>query len=396
MVCSIADRVKYTIERCYMKDTRIYVCHTLYHVFISILKELNIHDESRGSADIALSTVFMDWGSLSDRLEDSGIFSHVLSLKERYCEEFPDIAVYKQNHGNIIKHTINRIIFTKKFGKALDELIDIDFKKYDDIYVYCDSDPIGYYLNYHHIKYHAMEDGLDCLKNFDAAHFDNAGHFRLKAFLASLNLIFIQNGYSKYCIDMEINDDSYLDYEFAKYRVVPRAPLMAAISSSDKKRIIDVFLEDADAIRQKLKDKEDCILFLTEGYPGDNKEARIAISKEVLTDYCHISIDSSKVAKDEPHVIIKPHPRDDVDYEALYPMCTVIHGKFPIEVLNFMEGIRFKKAISIITSALDSMEFVDDKINIGPHIYDKYEPIEKHLFMTEPWDKAHPIGDTDV
>lgn len=36
----------------------------------------------------------------------------------------------------------------------------VDFKKYQDIYVFCDSDPIGYYLNYKKIHYHAVEDGL--------------------------------------------------------------------------------------------------------------------------------------------------------------------------------------------------------------------------------------------
>ena len=47
--------------------------------------------------------------------------------------------------------------------------VPVNLKEYKDIYVYCDSDPIGYYLNQNHIRYHAVEDGLNCLKNFDAA-----------------------------------------------------------------------------------------------------------------------------------------------------------------------------------------------------------------------------------
>ncbi len=38
--------------------------------------------------------------------------------------------------------------------------------------------PIGYYLNQNHIRYHAVEDGLNCLKNFDAARYDDRGHFQ--------------------------------------------------------------------------------------------------------------------------------------------------------------------------------------------------------------------------
>ena len=38
--------------------------------------------------------------------------------------------------------------------------------------VFCDSDPIGFYLNLKHIYYHSVEDGLDTLKNNDLANID--------------------------------------------------------------------------------------------------------------------------------------------------------------------------------------------------------------------------------
>ena len=84
---------------------------------------------------------------------------------------------------------INRMIFTKKLAKCeIPYLGVIDFEAYKDIYVYCDSDPIGYYLNYKHIYYHALEDGLDCLKNDDDAYHANYGHFGLKAWFSAHNL----------------------------------------------------------------------------------------------------------------------------------------------------------------------------------------------------------------
>ena len=182
-----------------------------------MLKEMAEY-KSTGSADIALSDIFMDFGDLNERLEASGLFNHVHKLHEVRDENIPGLMKYKQNHNNILVHLVNRLIYTKKYGKAQDEFFDIDFKKYKDIYVYCDSDAIGYYLNYHHIYYHAVEDGLDCLQHSDAAHEDNEGHFGIKALLAKHNLIFIQNGYSKYCLDMEINDDSFLKYKFEKLK----------------------------------------------------------------------------------------------------------------------------------------------------------------------------------
>lgn len=350
--------------------TRIYVCHTLYHIYISVLKELNLPKEKQGRADIALSTVFMDLSSVSEGLKESGIFREVLIMEERRAEDFPEIVKYRKNCGNILIHLFNRLKYTKKLGKKQCEFIKIDFRRYEDIYVFCDSDPIGYYLNYMHIPYHAVEDGYNCLKVFDAAHVDNKGHFELKAKLSKLGLIFIQNGYSRYCIDMEINDDSFFDYKFDGYVVVPRKKLEENIRKEDKIRILRIFVPDADELSGKLKGLSDCTLFLTEGYPGDRPDIRIKVADEIMEKYIG-----------GENVVIKPHPRDDVDYTSIYPKAVVIRGKFPIEVLNFLDGIHFKKAVSIITSALDNISFADEKINIGPGIYDNYEPREKHAFM---------------
>ncbi len=361
------------------KKARIYVCHTLYHVYVSLLREMTMYQDA-GGADIALSDIFMDFGDLDQRLLASGVFGGVRRLHEVRDENIPGLMKYKENRHNILIHLVNRLIYTKKYGKAQDRFFDIDFKHYDDIFVYCDSDAIGYYLNYHHIYYHAMEDGLDCLRHSDAAHEDNEGHFALKAFLARHNLIFIQNGYSKYCLDMEINDDSFIKYRFDKYKVVPRRPMEEALDSGQKKTMLKIFLPDADEIVRKLAGCGDCILFLTEAYPNVTA-VREEVAKEIIGEHCR-----------GRRVVIKPHPRDDVDYEALFPECVVVHGKFPIEVLNFIEGIHFSKAISIITSVMGSIRFADEKINLGPHIWDKYEPVEKHILMNRMWDRLHPGG----
>lgn len=349
---------------------RIYVCHTMYHVYVALLKEMEIIRKGEcEKADIALSSMFMDFGDLPSYLRKVEIFDEILPLDEKRFTDFPELLAMKEDQGNLYRNLKQRIRFTKAYGKKQEEFIHIDFKSYKDIYVFCDSDPIGYYLHTHKIKYHAVEDGLDCLKRFDAAHYDNRGHFGLKAFLAKLGWIHIQNGYDKYCIDMEINDDSYFDYKFSKYKVVPRKPLEDALTKEQKKQMVQVFIPGAEELLQKLSGKEDCVLFLTEAYPKE-AEIRKAVAKEIVETYCK-----------DTHVIIKPHPRDDIDYEKVLPDCTVVTGKFPIEVLNYVEGIRFRKTISIITSALDTIHFCEEKINIGPSIWDKYEDPEKHAFM---------------
>ncbi len=351
---------------------RIYVCHTFYNVYVSLLKEWNLPQEEQGQADIALSTMSTDFSGLKERLEASGVFGSVFLLDEKRDSHFPELAKYKKSYHNIVRHLYNRIVYTKKLARLEEPYMTIDFRQYQDIYVYCDSDPIGYYLNYKHIYYHAMEDGLDCLKYLDGAHYDNRGHFKLKAFLASKNVIFIQNGYGKYCLDMEINDLSCLRHRCPKYKVVPRKPLELGLTSGQKRTMLRIFMEDAGGFLRELGEKAsgDCILFLTQPHPK-SEEARVQICHDIIRDYCQGC-----------HVVIKPHPRDLIDYGKLRPDCTVIKGRFPVEVLNFVEGVHFRKVISIATTALDTIDFADEKINLGDTFWDKYEDPENHNWRT--------------
>ena len=83
------------------------------------------------------------------------LVDEVIALDEKREDFFPELAKYRKNYSNILKHMVNRMIFTKKLAKCeIPYMKVIDFEAYADIYVFCDSDPIGYYLNYRHIYYH--------------------------------------------------------------------------------------------------------------------------------------------------------------------------------------------------------------------------------------------------
>ena len=186
---------------------RIYVCHTYYHVYVTFLKELALPREKRGQATLVLSRMSNDFEELGSRVESTGLFEQVMEFDEKREDFFPELVKLRNAGRGFLGHLWSRIRFTRLYAKLEEPYVPVDFRDYGDIYVYCDSDPIGYYLNQKKIPYHAVEDGLNCLKNFDAARYDNRGHFGLKAFLSrKLNLIFVQNGYGKYCIDMEGKD----------------------------------------------------------------------------------------------------------------------------------------------------------------------------------------------
>ena len=166
-----------------MKE-RIYVCHTYYHVYVTFLKELALPVEKRGQATLVLSKMSNNFETLGSRVERTGLFEQVITFDEKREDFFPELVKLRTAGKGFLMHLWNRIRFTRLYAKLEEPYVPVDFREYGDVYVYCDSDPIGYYLNQKKIPYHALEDGLNCLKNYDAARYDNRGHFQLKVFLS--------------------------------------------------------------------------------------------------------------------------------------------------------------------------------------------------------------------
>ena len=263
-----------------MKE-RIYVCHTFYHVYVACLKELALPADKGGRATLVLSTMSNDFGGLKERAENCPLFEEVVMFDEKEDSYFPQLAKYHTDRGNIVLNMLARIRYTKLLGKLQAPYVPVDFREYRDVYVFCDSDPIGYYLSWRKIYYHALEDGLNCLQYYDTARYDNRGYFGLKAWMAARNLIFIQNGYGKYCIDMEVNDKSVLSYPIDKHVEVSRAALTERLTEADKELLLQLFLEDMDGLMEKLHHgAEDKVLILSE--PLCDLETRKRIFSDII------------------------------------------------------------------------------------------------------------------
>ena len=358
---------KHPMEKEHSKE-RIYVCHTYYHVYVTFLKELALPVGNRGQATLLLSKMSIDFENLKERVESTGLFEQVLEYDEKRADFFPELSKYRQDKGGIVRNMLARILYTRKLARYNAPYVPVDFKEYKDIYVFCDSDPVGYYLNWKHIPYHALEDGLNSLVHIDAARYDNRGHFDLKVFFSrKLNLIFVQNGYGKYCIDMEVNDIGAIHYPCPQYIEQPRQALVDRLTPEDKEILLRAFIRNRQELdRQIRKDggNDDKILILTE--PLCNLAIRERIFRDLISRY-----------EKEGTIFIKPHPRDVLDYRKLFPEYPQFDPTIPMELLNFFPGLRFKKVISVLTE-IKAIQFADETVRLGADFLDAYEAPEVH------------------
>lgn len=357
-----------------MKD-RIYVCHTFYHVYVTCLKELALPRALRGGATLVLSSMSNDFRDLPERAERSGLFEEVLRFDERSFEEFPELVALKRDTGNLLRNLLRRIRFCRRYAALEAPFVPVDFRQYRDIYVYCDSDPIGYYLAGNRIRYHALEDGLDCLRYYDTARYDNRGHFGLKAWMAARGLIFIQNGWSRYCVDMEVNDISVLPFPCPWYIEQSREQLAARLVEEDRRILTELFLPNRRALEAKLARAEGSgrpvVLVLTEPLlpdPGERKRLFLDLIRE-----------NREVDGRDGQIVLKPHPRDRLDYAAdpNFADCVILDAFFPMEVLNLVDGLYFDRVVTVYTVPA-SLHCAGEKRYLGDDFMDRYEAPEIH------------------
>ena len=349
-----------------IEKSSIYVCHTYYHVYVTLLKEFAKPKEEQGRASLVLSKMSNDFEELAQRLAALGIFKEIFEYDEKRFDDFPELVKYHHPSKTFLMSIWNRYCFTKKYGKLQEQYIPTDFRKYENVYVFCDSDPIGYYLNWKHIYYHAVEDGLDTLRSSDLARADNAAHFELKAFLSKkLNIIFIQNGYGKYCLDMEVNDISVLKYPCPYYVEVSRAELMKRLTQEEKDLMLRAFVKDMAKIKQVIASKtQKTVLILTEPLCG------LDVRKTLFMDLV-------KKYEDSYQIILKQHPRDELNYEKEFPEYLLVDRTVPMEMLNFFEDFRVALVVSVFTE-LGNIEFAEEKLRLGRDFMDAYEERSKH------------------
>lgn len=351
----------------FMRFSDVYICHTFYHVYVALLMEFNKAYENQGKSDILLSTMSNDFSSMYPRLEASGVFNKVYLYEEKEASTFPELEKYRTNKGNLVSNLVQRYKYTKLLGKLEERFVPTDLTQYDNVFVFCDSDPIGYYLNYKKIHYSALEDGLNSGRLDDQARNSNPGHFGLKCLLARLGFIFIESGYSKYCDAYIVNDINENLQPPKNIKEQSFSGLCKNLTEVQHAKMVNIFLGDKGSLTEALdvsRYGKKAAMILTE--PLCDLDTRKQIFKDIIEEYAKGYM-----------VIIKPHPRDVLDYEKEFLDSIVIREKFPMEVMNDIHGLKVSKVISVITQT-DCIQFADEIVYLGLDFLDRYEDPAVH------------------
>jgi hypothetical protein len=324
------------------------------------LKELNYQKVDGAKGSISLSLLSTDFKDLKKRLLLSGIFEDVFELNEVHPSNFKVNFKYENLRGkyNPMRVFANWILQWRYIARQTEEFINIDFSNYQEIFVYCDSDPIGMFLNYKKITYTAVEDGLESIR---LSKIEKESKFvMLKIILSKLGLMFMKDGHSKYAKAVEVNSENNL-YSFGRKIIgESRQELLNRLTNFEKEKIYKVFFEGGSI--RKFNNKKRNAMLLAGQLCSTQKS--FDIYRDIIKEYCN-----------GYNIYIKPHPIDSSDYQKEFPKCIVLERFFPIEIFNIKCELSIDKLVSV-TSVLDQHTFANEKIRLGIDFLDKYQDPE--------------------
>lgn len=329
----------------------LYICHTYYHLLISIVKNIR----KKGQNDLAIecrdNKVARNNRKILKKLKEKNIFKeiHILDYSNPKGES-------RYSEIRYIVKGLKTIFFrVRKFIKKQ----KIDFKEYDEIFIFNDEMIYGKILNLLKIRYNIIEDGLNSLKNNTAL--ISKKHSGIKKILKTKVFKIPLLAESKYIKTIEVNDKNgvYLDKD--KLIEIPRKELFHSLNSDEKKEICDIFMTEFN-----VKKYNGYSILIPQPFCDDrilkNELEQINLYRKIIEEHMP-----------EEKIIIKAHPRDNVNYEKYFPDATIINEPFPIEILNFFEDIKFKKVVTVTSTSLNFLETVEEKVYLGWEWLEKYK-----------------------
>jgi hypothetical protein len=179
----------------------------------------------------------------------------------------------------------------------------------------------------------------------------------MRFFIGSIVYQSIAN--NKQCKELILTEDDNATWTVGKeIHIMPLDLVWGGMTSRKKDHITDIY-DLSDIAIKPLKEKTHIILtqqFSTDGYISEQEQVKLY--KDIIEKYTPDCL------------VLKPHPRDKIDYRKYFPDVYIFDKIVPMQLLTLL-GIRFKKAITVFSTSINSFPYEIEKEWIGSSIHPK-------------------------
>lgn len=323
----------------------VFVCYTPYHIYTTLILSYTKHVNGE------LNTIIIADHASSNTFISENIKKYIYWI---------DKVLYVPD--NKIKERFSKTSKVQLWLKIL--LIDYYFKKYysktkkineiileSQVYMYHDSPLTSKFILKKVDNISLIEDGL---ANYTK---------RSEKFIDRIKMLFSvypSLGRHPKIKKIYVNDINKLPLDVKhKGRNLNFHTLTNKIQESDKDKILNVFLKEEEI--KNIKNFENNLLLITQPLSEDGKMSeskKINIYKKIISNYNNYNI------------FIKPHPREKTNYIKQFKDIVVLDKGFPLEILNFYGKSLFKIGITLFSSAINNISFIEEKIILGVNYFE--------------------------
>ncbi len=315
----------------------LFICHTQYQAMVSAVKLLGA--PAGYTADFWLSAALPAREDLAARLRKAGLARRVFlpqDLPARYPALEP--AALPVRRALAFKH-------------AAAAGFPLRLRGYREICLYNDWNSAGRYLQDRGARYVLGEDTYNYL---------NGPNHWIDDQAAAPDFVRRQRAGAGYLFwgayrgvtALEVADPAVVPYYAGKLRGFDVFARLKGMDAAGRAVLRRVF-----AGGEIPPVSPNSCLFLSRGYYAD-REVFCQADQDRL---CRYIVEKYAAGR---QLFIKTHPRDETDYQALFPDAVVLNRFMPAELLDYCFEVRFGRAVGFYTNAVRNIHCADEIIDI--------------------------------
>lgn len=320
----------------------LYIGASIYHILCFSLHKLIYHPQEEAVLVIC-DNIFSKSGmeELKADIDKAEIFSRTLIL--HYIEgAYNNPYVLKETSG--AEQIDHYIAWNEQWIEQWMEQNQLDISNVAEFNTAIDHRHFGLYLLSKKISYQYFEDGNGLLSREQVQmEFHKKSQYASFAVTKRLHALGNSSYVTKRYANASAQVPGFYDEKMEDFNVIR---LFAGLKEEEQKRILRMFHAKEIVLPQT---KEAPVLYLT-------RYVRY-FQKPTIRNHHYLSAMILDLFAQNHLVVIKPHPRDfSGRYGELFPDAVVLDKHFPSELLPFLYHEKFRKIITIGSTAIDALE----------------------------------------
>ena len=323
---------------------KLYLCWYPYILYKILIEKMG---DEENSYSLLLSDGAADLEPMVPVLRQSGLFEQVEFFSCEPYKYYYDLISPKKNPMSSVQKLFMLskyyliLMFQQRRFKKIALPFDSSYKSFDKI-ICSDGDYlINGHLSMNHIEYAISEHARNVYR-LNVANRQWVIYTRIRSFLDKARFLSGVGPTSRFCKEIIVNDTTDLKF------CIPQKKLtawnvdehIAELNAQQKDRIFQLY---ADAYGLKIDASQTYDMLLTNPLFSDaylpSEESHIKFYKDIIQKYFR-----------NP-VLIKPHPRDTVDYKSSFPECAVVDKNISSEILSFSQDLKFGTVLTLYSTS---------------------------------------------